>query len=65
MASVAKTYRLSFEYVLYGISYANVVLYTAVLPTYTTDNNKNELKADDPQNTKATLETLALWQEQE
>ena len=53
MAGIAKAYNLSFEYVLYDLSYENLLLYSAVLPTYDLDDAKdggeNEtLNGDDP-----------------
>lgn len=52
---MVKAYNLSPDYVLYDMSYANVLLYGAVLPSY--DNEKTEegkseevIKADDPAN---------------
>lgn len=59
MGGFSKGYRMGFKEVLYDISYANVVLYSAVLPSYNTDKKKKkradlgcgeEIKADDPKN---------------
>ena len=53
----AKGYNLTFDYVLYNISYTNMIMYGAILPTY--DKKKNDgkkdegqkvIKADDPRN---------------
>ena len=53
----AKGYDLTFDYVLYNISYTNMIMYGAILPTY--DKKKNDgkkdeeqkvIKADDPRN---------------
>lgn len=55
VAGTAKAYNLPFNYVLYQVSFANLTLYSAVLPSY--DSRKdakpedNEIiKADDPAN---------------
>lgn len=51
-------YNLPIEYVLYELSYSNMILYSAVIPSYKSkwkdgDGNKKEqeeIKADDPAN---------------
>lgn len=54
IAGVAKTYNLPFDYVLHNMSYANLILYGAVIPSYKpkdkTGKHKNVIKADDPRN---------------
>ena len=58
MAGTAKAFGLPIEYVLYEMSYANLILYGASLPTYSSKNDKNKsrsqdeeiIKADDPRN---------------
>lgn len=57
---MAKAYRLPFDYVLHGMSYANLILYGAVLPSPGAGKDKKgragrrsadiPLKADDPKN---------------
>lgn len=44
MAGVAKAYNLSFEYVLYELSYKNLIMFSAVLPSYDFDS-KDDKKA--------------------
>lgn len=60
MAGTAKGYGLPFDYVLYEMSYVNCVMYSAVIPTYSSKKKgkgkagkKEEeevLNADDPKN---------------
>ncbi len=58
MAGTAKAFGLPIEYVLYEMSYANLILYGASLPTYSSKKDKNKsrsqdeeiIKADDPRN---------------
>lgn len=49
-----KAFNLPPEYVLYDLSYANILLYCAVLPSYDTDREKSKdsdtIRADDPEN---------------
>jgi hypothetical protein len=40
--------QLTFNAILFELSYANLVLYSAVLPTYEEDNG--DIDADDPRN---------------
>lgn len=53
---MVKGYTLPLDYVLYDMSYANVLMYGAVLPSYDSDekvDGKKEegiIKADDPAN---------------
>lgn len=63
MAGTAKAFCLSFDYVLYDMSYANIILYGATLPSYRNGKKKDEesIRADDPKNTdklKAMIETM-------
>ena len=41
MAGIAKSYSLSFEYVIYELSYMNLLLYSAVLPSYDSDGGSD------------------------
>lgn len=55
IAGTAKAYGLTPEYVLYEMSYANVVMYGAVLPSYRKgskgkQDNQKVIRADDPRN---------------
>lgn len=59
MAGTAKAYNLPFDYVLYEMSYANMALYGAVLPSYKSRTDKDSksgrdtqevIKVDDPRN---------------
>lgn len=55
MAGVSKAFSLPFDYVLYDMSYANVIMYSAVLPSYNSKmkdgkSNQKVIKADDPRN---------------
>ena len=55
MAGVSKAFSLPFDYVLYDMSYANVIMYSAVLPSYNSKKkngaaNQKVIKADDPKN---------------
>ena len=58
IAGVAKAYTLPFDYVLYDMSYVNVIMYSSVLPSYKgkEDGKKGGgepqkvIKADDPAN---------------
>lgn len=52
---MVKGYSLSIDYVLYEMSYANMIMYGSVLPSYSDKNkgsiNDNEtINADDPKN---------------
>ena len=59
---MAKSYpQLTFDYILYKMSYVNLIMYSSVLPSY--DNNKEEKKekainGDDPANRDAIRKTL-------
>jgi len=49
VAGMAKNFpQLTFNAILFELSYANLVLYSAVLPTYEEDNG--DIDADDPRN---------------
>lgn len=56
IAGVVKGYNLPVEYVLYEMSYVNMIMYGAVIPNYNgrkrTKNGKAqvEIKVDDPRN---------------
>lgn len=51
MAGVAKAFNLRFTEVIYGVSYANVVLYTSTLPTYDSEEKTDdEINMNDPKN---------------
>lgn len=52
MAGVCKSYNLTFDYVIHELSYENLMMYSAVLPTYESpkDKNKEVVDADDPAN---------------
>lgn len=55
MAGVSKAFSLPFDYVLYDMSYANVIMYSAVLLSYNSKKkdgaaNQKVIKADDPRN---------------
>jgi len=52
-----KAYNLSIDYVLYEMSYANLILYSAVLPSYQSgkkrENGEGEvINGDDPANSE-------------
>ncbi len=56
---MAKGYGLSIKYVLYDMSYANMIMYSAVIPSYNSENGnrfsdkskeQETIKADDPRN---------------
>ena len=57
MAGAVKAFGLTFEQVLYELSYPNLILYNAVLPSYQSkdrargsDSGQEVIKADDPKN---------------
>lgn len=58
MAGFVRGYNLPIEYVLYDLSYANMILYSAVIPSYKSRDKKDgdgkkkqdEIRADDPAN---------------
>lgn len=56
IAGIVKAYNFTLEYVLYDLSYANMILLGAVLPSYNPDRKSGKgdkqdvIKADDPAN---------------
>lgn len=55
IAGISKTYNLPFEYVLYELSYANLSLYGAVIPSYNPKDKRGKgeqetIMVDDPGN---------------
>jgi hypothetical protein len=54
VAGFVKQFNVAFDYALYDISYANVILYSAVIPTYKSTNKEDDkgevINADDPAN---------------
>ena len=51
VAATAKAFNLSFEYVLHEMSWQNMALFCATLPTYNTDQRKpktDTIDADQP-----------------
>ena len=55
VASLAKSYNLPFDYILHRMSYANLVMYSSVLPHYgdSKKGNGETINADDPRNKNA------------
>lgn len=50
---MAKSFSLDFDRVLYDLSYANILMFSATLPTYTAHKDKaqsKEINGDDPAN---------------
>lgn len=41
---------MTFDYILYDLSYANLVLYSSVLPSYDDEKDEDVINADDPRN---------------
>lgn len=50
---MVKSFRLTFDYVLYEMSYQNVVLYNAVLPNY--NANKRDKANNETKESKMTV----------
>lgn len=56
ISGFAKNYNYTIDYVLHEISYANIVMYGAVLPVYRSDSKKKEkekekaIDMDNPEN---------------
>lgn len=59
MAGTVKAFNLPIDYVLYDLSYVNLIMYGATLPSYESKSDKNKnrsdaeqdvIKADDPRN---------------
>lgn len=67
MAGVIKAFRLPVDYVLYDMSYANLVLYGASLPAYRSPKTKNGkkqeevIRVDDPRNSDKVLKLLRTF----
>lgn len=62
VAGTAKTFGLTFDYVLHEISYANCILYGASLPTYESKKKDEEvIKADDPRNKERVSKLIASF----
>lgn len=50
VGGTAKSFpQLTFDYILYELSYVNLVLYSSVLPNYD-DQKSDVINADDPKN---------------
>lgn len=51
---MVKSYGFSINYVLHGMSYANMIMYFSVLPTYSNlkseEKGEKPINADDPAN---------------
>jgi hypothetical protein len=49
---MVKSYGMSFDEVLYGMTYTNIQMYSAVLPTYDrpADDKDKKINASDPKN---------------
>lgn len=47
---MAKAYSLSFDFVLHGMSYTNILLYSSVLPPHDFKKDDEEIAAGDPEN---------------
>ena len=62
IGSFSKWYRVSFSDVLYNISYANLILYGAVIPSLDGeekgDKKKNVIVAQDPKNREMYLQLI-------
>ncbi len=65
VAGFVKAYNLPLDYVLYDMSYANMVMYSAVLPSYDSKKDRGSetgkqdiIKADDPRNSEKVLALL-------
>jgi hypothetical protein len=52
IAGVSKAYTYTPDYILYEVSYANLILYSSVLPSSDDEEEKEEeiINADDPKN---------------
>lgn len=65
IAGISKCYNLPFDYVLYKMSFANVQLYNAVIPTFspkkdpgTKGDDSTTINGDDPANQEAIRKAL-------
>ena len=56
VAGICKGFNLTFDYVLYDMSYANAILYSSVLPSFDSEKEKPKYEkskdANDPNNFK-------------
>lgn len=67
MSGTAKAFGLSIEYVLYEMSYANLILYGATLPSYNKKkdnkgrktNDDETINADDPRNNERIIALIS------
>jgi hypothetical protein len=55
VAGIVKGFNFSLDYVLYEMSYANIIMYGSVLPSYNSRQKDSEgradvIRADDPKN---------------
>ena len=52
IAGFVKTFGVTFDYALYNISYTNLIMYSATIPSYDSGERKKQdiVKADDPKN---------------
>jgi hypothetical protein len=56
IAGIVKAYNWTLDYVLYELSYVNMIMYSSVLPSYDSNKDKKSntsqevIKADDPAN---------------
>jgi hypothetical protein len=46
VSGFCKTYNVSFEYVLYELSYQNLVMYSKVIPSYIPPDERKKAKHD-------------------
>lgn len=66
VAGFVKTFNVPFDYVLYDVSYANLLLYSASMPSYSnykeargkTDDGQEIVNADDMKNRESVLAIL-------
>lgn len=60
VAGVAKAYpQLTFEYIIYEMSYSNLILYSSVIPGNDNGGESDEvIKADDPKNREKVKQLL-------
>lgn len=69
MSGTAKAFGLSIEYVLYEMSYANLIMYGATLPSYhkkkegkgkgDKGNGEETISADDPRNNERLMALIS------
>ena len=65
---MVKAYTLPIDYVLYDLSFANLTMYSAVIPSYTPKDDKGKgkqekIKADDPRNRQRVSDLLASFKD--